>query len=74
MNRQFFLKFYDPHNSCDNCFIGGITNLNPGKKQLFAFRQIEQVNWDNQLRQSFAPVKYIFLPNGSPEYVIGQFL
>jgi len=66
---QIFLKFYDPQHQCSNCFIGGINQYNPRKKQLFAFRVEEEVD----LATKFNIKKVIFYPNGKEAFYIGEF-
>lgn len=70
---QIFLEFYDPQKTCNNCFIGGNDRLDFQKRQLFAFWNNEQNNWSDKLKQSFVPIKYIYLPDKSADFVIGEF-
>lgn len=72
---EIFLKFYDPESKCNNCFIGGIYQLDSNKKQLFAFR-ITEINDIKKimLNKKFKIKKTIYLPNNSPEFVIGSFV
>lgn len=66
---EIFLKFYDPNQTCLKCKIGGVDRFDPTKKQLFALRIIE-------LKQDykFNIKKVITLPNGQPEFYIGEFI
>jgi 4-amino-4-deoxy-L-arabinose transferase-like glycosyltransferase len=72
---EVFLKFYDPENKCKNCFIGGIGQFDENKKQLFAFRIVEMGEVNKlMLNRRFEIKKTIYLPNSSPEFVIGNFV
>lgn len=67
---NMFYKFYDPTHQCVNCFVGGIHNFNPAKRQLFAFRMGEI---PNELQGfTFYKKKNIYLPGGTIEYIIGE--
>jgi len=65
-----FYKFYDPDGKCSNCHIGGITQLNTDKKQLFAVRAHELNEIQNHY--VFRTKKTIALPNNITEYYIGE--
>lgn len=71
---EVFLKFYDPENKCKNCFIGGIGQFDENKKQLFAFRFTEMNDVNKVVpNQKFKIKKIIYLPDNSPEFLIGSF-
>ena len=65
---EIFLKFYDPENKCKNCFIGGINQLDKNKKQLFAFRVEELI--DFKLKGEIK--KIIYYPNKEKAFYIIQ--
>lgn len=71
---QVFLSFYDPKKICTNCFIGGVDQLNPSRRQLFAFRVSEM---DDVIKRTlglkFHVERVVRLPNETPEYYIGYF-
>ncbi len=65
---HIFLKFYDPKETCEQCFVGGFERYDETKRQLFALRP-EEV--------SHIPPEYgikklhdITAPNGMTELVI----
>jgi hypothetical protein len=68
------LAFYDPSKECQNCFVGGVSNYDPAKNQLFAFRvgQMKSVLNENP-DLFFRAIHTVFLPNGQAEYYIGYF-
>ena len=61
-----FLKFYDPENSCQNCFIGGEDRYDHNKKQLFAMTPFElsKISW------KYKVLKIIQYPNKDTAFVI----
>ncbi|MBI4226313.1 glycosyltransferase family 39 protein [Candidatus Roizmanbacteria bacterium] len=70
-----FLKFYDPENKCQNCFILDTDRISTKKRQIFALRQGDV---DNEIKRkypilNFKKIKTIYLPDGSPEIFIGYF-
>ena len=69
------LAFYDPSKECQNCFIGGVSNYDPEKNQLFAFRvgQMRSIINENP-DLVFRTIHTVFLPNGQAEYYIGYFI
>ena len=63
---EVFLKFYDPENKCDNCFIGGVNQLDTNKKQLFAVRTEELKDFTIAIKID----KIIYYPNGEKAFYI----
>lgn len=60
------LSFYNNQNECQNCYVGGLDNLDFSKKQLFAIRK-EELEF---LTVKYQVKKTIFLPNHNEAYFI----
>lgn len=68
---QVLLNFYDPNHLCKNCRVAGIEAYNPKKKQLFALRIVSYNQYVD--KKYFKIKKTIYLPNGQPEFYIGEY-
>jgi len=70
---QVFLPFYDSAGKCQKCQIGGISSLDPTRKQLFSFRVTEFNTLDARYKKRFKLKQTVALPNGQTEYILGIF-
>lgn len=65
---HIFLKFYDPKETCEQCFVGGFDRYDETKRQLFALRPVELTDIPDEY--TVTQLHEITTPNGLTELVI----